>query len=158
MEIDRSIREKRLPAMLADFPPVRSAGLNLHFSGIGCRNSETGKCVGVLKTDARGNVSKYDFREQFHGAFRNLITSLTAFDLGLESLVSVKVMLINKEDWDALNDLWNDKFSDVPLGRRPVRTVGFYSGLPIENMIELDSMARLSIFQFVRLALQRRLP
>lgn len=158
MGIERYIREKRIPPMTSDFSPVRRAGLNLHFSGIGSRDPETGECVGIIERDADGSVLKYDFEQQYNRAMLTLRHSLAAFDLGLDALIELEPLLINKADWDTLNDLWRGSFKDVPRVKLPARTTAFWSGLPLDNFIELKALARLTPFQFIKLALQRRLP
>lgn len=157
-KIGRPGRESGPPPPAGDFPPVRRAGRTLHFSGIGHRDTMTNQCAGIISYDDAGQVLEYDFNQAWNRAMDNVELTLDELGLPFDTIVNIDVLLKNKADWATANDLWTQRFQEVPLHRRPTRTTAVYNDLPLHNQLELKPIGYLSIFQFLRLLLQRKLP
>ena len=124
---------------LANYPHARRAGDLLFVSGISCRqpdNSHVGVEVGL-----QGMIHR-DIARQTHAVIDNLQAILDAADAGLADLVDLTVFLIDMDDYDGFNEVYNEYF-DAQTG--PARTTVAVDELPHQNLaVELKAIAALS--------------
>ena len=78
--------------------------------------------------------------EQTHQVMKNLKTVLTAANSSLENVVFVRIYLVNFQDFDAMNAIYESYF--VP-GKLPARTCIGVTGLAVGASVEIDLIAKI---------------
>ena len=81
-----------------------------------------------------GNISN-----QTHQVMKNLQTVLTAANSSLENVVFVRVYLVNFQDFDAMNAVYESYFA---LDKLPARTCIGVTGLAVGASVEIDLIAK----------------
>ena len=76
---------------------------------------------------------------QTHQVMKNLQTVLTAANSSLENVVFVRVYLVNFQDFDAMNTVYESYFA---LDKLPARTCIGVTGLAIGASVEIDLIAK----------------
>ena len=77
---------------------------------------------------------------QTHQVMKNLQTVLTAANSSLENVVFVRIYLVNFQDFDTMNMVYESYF--VP-GKLPARTCIGVTGLAVGASVEIDLIAKL---------------
>ena len=77
---------------------------------------------------------------QTHQVMKNLKTVLNAANSSLENVVFVRVYLVNFEDFDTMNAIYESYF--VP-GKLPARTCIGVTGLAVGASVEIDLIAKI---------------
>lgn len=123
---------------LANYPHARRVGDLLFISGISSRrpdNTHEG-----VRIDADGKVHK-DCALQTRAVIENIAAILNHAGAGLENLVDLTVFLVDMNDYDAFNGVYNEYF-DAQTG--PARTTVAVHQLPHPNLlIEIKAVALL---------------
>lgn len=107
-----------LPTLLGHYSHVVKAGGFYHFCGIGARNPETNKEVGLLLNES-GQVVGGDITLQTHQVLDNLKAALHSVGCTLEDLVDITIYLKDMRDFMKYNLVYNDYFH---TDRCPART------------------------------------
>ena len=81
-----------------------------------------------------------DISNQTHQVMKNLKTVLTAANSSLEDVVFVRVYLLNFQDFDTMNAIYESYF--VP-DKLPARTCIGVTGLAVGASIEIDLIAKI---------------
>ena len=76
---------------------------------------------------------------QTHQVMKNLKSVLTAANSSLENVVFVRVYLLNFQDFDAMNTVYESYFT---LDKLPARTCIGVTGLAVGASIEIDLIAK----------------
>jgi len=76
---------------------------------------------------------------QTHQVMKNLQTVLTAANSSLENIVFVRVYLVNFQDFDAMNTVYESYFA---LDKLPARTCIGVTGLAVGASVEIDLIAK----------------
>ena len=76
---------------------------------------------------------------QTHQVMKNIQTVLTAANSSLENVVFVHVYLVNFQDFDAMNTVYESYFS---LDKLPARTCIGVTGLAVGASVEIDLIAK----------------
>ena len=76
---------------------------------------------------------------QTHQVMKNLQTVLTAANSSLENVVFVRVYLVNFQDFDAMNTVYESYFA---LDKLPARTCIGVTGLAVGASVEIDMIAK----------------
>ena len=76
---------------------------------------------------------------QTHQVMKNLKSVLTAANSSLENVVFVRVYLLNFQDFDAMNTVYESYFA---LDKLPARTCIGVTGLAVGASIEIDLIAK----------------
>jgi 2-iminobutanoate/2-iminopropanoate deaminase len=79
------------------------------------------------------------FEAQARKAFANLRALLVDEGVTLHEVVKATVYLVDMNDFAALNDVWNEQFSEEHL--RPTRTTVAVAALPLGAQIEVEAWA-----------------
>ena len=82
---------------------------------------------------------KGDISNQTHQVMKNLQTVLTAANSSLENVVFVRVYLVNFQDFDAMNTVYESYFA---LDKLPARTCIGVTGLAVGASVEIDLIAK----------------
>lgn len=77
---------------------------------------------------------------QTHQVMKNLIAVLTAANSSLENVVFVRVYLVNFQDFDSMNTVYESYFIRDKL---PARTCIGVTGLAVGASVEIDLIAKL---------------
>ena len=77
---------------------------------------------------------------QTHQVMKNLITVLTAANSSLENVVFARIYLVNFQDFDAMNAVYESYFVRDKL---PARTCIGVTGLAVGASVEIDLIAKL---------------
>ena len=80
-----------------------------------------------------------DIISQTHQVMKNLKNVLTAANTSLEDVVSVRIYLVNFQDFDKMNTVYESYFSSNKL---PARTCIGVSGLAVGASVEIDLIAK----------------
>ena len=80
-----------------------------------------------------------DIISQTHQVMKNLIHVLTAANTSLEDVVFVRIYLINFQDFDKMNAVYESYFSSDKL---PARTCIGVTGLAVDASVEIDLIAK----------------
>lgn len=124
------------PGALANYPHARRVGELVFVSGISCRQPDDSH-VGV-EVDMQGKVH-LDVAEQTHAVIDNLEAILDAAGCAIEDVVDLTVFLVDMDDYQAFNDVYNEYF-DAETG--PARTTVAVAELPHPNLaVELKAVA-----------------
>ena len=81
-----------------------------------------------------------DISKQTHQVMKNLKTVLTAANSSLENVVFVRIYLVNFQDFDAMNIIYESYFTP---GKLPARTCIGVTGLAVGASVEIDLVAKL---------------
>lgn len=126
------------PGALANYPHAHRAGDMLFVSGLSCRQADDSH-VGVTVVDV--DTIRRDVAAQTHAVIDNLEAILEAADAGLDDLVDLTVFLLDMDDYDAFNAVY-DEYFDAETG--PARTTVAVDELPHRNLaIEIKAVAYL---------------
>ena len=80
-----------------------------------------------------------DISNQTHQVMKNLKSVLTAANSSLENVVFVRVYLVNFQDFDAMNTVYESYFA---LDKLPARTCIGVTGLAVGASVEIDLIAK----------------
>ena len=80
-----------------------------------------------------------DITSQTHQVMKNLKTVLTAANASLENVVFVRIYLVNFQDFDAMNIIYESYFTP---GKLPARTCIGVTGLAVGASVEIDLIAK----------------
>ena len=80
-----------------------------------------------------------DIINQTHQVMKNLKHVLTAANTSLEDVVFVRIYLVNFQDFDKMNTVYESYFSSNKL---PARTCIGVSGLAVGASVEIDLIAK----------------
>ena len=82
-----------------------------------------------------------DIINQTHQVMKNLKNVLTAADISLEDVVFVRIYLINFQDFDKMNAVYETYFTSDKL---PARTCIGVTGLAVSASVEIDLIAKVA--------------
>ena len=82
-----------------------------------------------------GNIAS-----QTHQVMKNLITVLTAANSSLKNVVFVRIYLVNFQDFDKMNAVYESYFASDKL---PARTCIGVTGLAVGASVEIDLVAKI---------------
>ena len=82
-----------------------------------------------------------DIISQTHQVMKNLKHVLTAANTSLEDVVFVRIYLINFQDFDKMNAVYESYFTSDKL---PARTCIGVTGLAVEASVEIDLIAKIA--------------
>ena len=82
----------------------------------------------------KGSISN-----QTHQVMKNLISVLTAANSSLENVVYVRIYLVNFQDFDLMNTVYESYFVQDKL---PARTCIGVTGLAVGASVEIDLIAK----------------
>ena len=82
-----------------------------------------------------------DIISQTHQVMKNLKTVLTAANTSLEDVVFVRIYLINFQDFDKMNAVYESYFTSDKL---PARTCVGVTGLAVGASVEIDLIAKVA--------------
>ena len=82
-----------------------------------------------------------DIISQTHQVMKNLKRVLTAANTSLEDVVFVRIYLINFQDFDKMNAVYESYFASDKL---PARTCIGVSGLAVSASVEIDLIAKVA--------------
>ena len=80
-----------------------------------------------------------DIISQTHQVMKNLKKVLTAANTSLEDVVFVRIYLVNFQDFDKMNTVYESYFA---LDKLPARTCIGVSGLAVGASVEIDLIAK----------------
>ncbi len=80
-----------------------------------------------------------DIESQTHQVMKNLKTILTAANSSLKNVVFVRIYLINFQDFDKMNAVYENYFASDKL---PARTCIGVTGLAVGASVEIDLIAK----------------
>ena len=129
---------EKLTKPLANYPHYREVGGLIFLAGQGCRDPETGKCVGITHDLAHHKVSSHCIATQTKGVFDNIRRVLHTKGLDLNDLVDVTIFLKDFADFAIMNEIWNKTIDPVYA---PTRTTVVVADLPDDNFIEMKAIA-----------------
>lgn len=84
-----------------------------------------------------GNIVSADIKDQTRQCLLNMKTILEAASLGLENVVKANVFLKSMNDFDAINEVYKEFFSETP----PARVAVEVARLPKDAKVEIDAIA-----------------
>lgn len=128
-----------LTKAFATYAHTRKAGGLVFLAGQGCREPATDQCTGLTR-DSSGNITSYDIKAQTTGVLKNIERALAHEGLDRSHLVDVTVFLTDMQDFEPMNQIWNNFFAE---SRAPTRTTVAVSKLPGDNFIEMKAIAAL---------------
>ena len=128
---------EKLTKPFADYPHTRQVGGLVFLAGQGCRDPETGDYAGLTK-DPEGTVIAYDISAQTLGVLTNMERALKTSGLDRRHLVDVTVFLTTMDDFEAMNECWDQFFAECPS---PTRTTVAVKQLPGKNYVEMKGIA-----------------
>ena len=82
-----------------------------------------------------------DIISQTHQVMKNLKNVLTAANTSLEDVVFVRIYLVNFQDFDKMNTVYESYFASDKL---PARTCIGVSGLAVGASVEIDLIAKVA--------------
>ena len=82
-----------------------------------------------------------DIISQTHQVMKNLKHVLTAANTSLEDVVFVRIYLINFQDFDKMNAVYESYFASDKL---PARTCIGVTGLAVDASVEIDLIAKVA--------------
>ena len=82
-----------------------------------------------------------DIISQTHQVMKNLKNVLTAANTSLEDVVSVRIYLVNFQDFDKMNTVYESYFTSDKL---PARTCIGVTGLAVGASVEIDLIAKVA--------------
>lgn len=126
----------QLTKPFATYPHTRICGDLVFISGQGCRDPQSDAYAGT--TIENGSVVSYDIAAQTRGVLKNIERALASEQLTLADLIDVQVFLKTMEDFDQMNQVWNETFSNC---QAPTRTTVAVIDLPGHNFIEMKAIA-----------------
>ena len=81
-----------------------------------------------------------DITNQTHQVMKNLKAVLAAANASLENVVFVRIYLVNFQDFDAMNTIYESYFTP---GKLPARTCIGVTGLAVGASVEIDLIAKI---------------
>ena len=84
-----------------------------------------------------GNIISNKIDEQIEQIFKNIRGILNSEELDLNNIIKLTVFLIDLNDFDILNKIFNEKFGDY----FPARSVIEVSRLPKDSKVEIEFIA-----------------
>ena len=130
----------QLTKPLASYTHTRQVGDIVFVAGQGCRDPKTNEYRGITR-GPNGEIARYDIREQTRGVLANIEQALSAHNLSRRDIADVNVFLKSKQDFTAMNEVWNEFFKGCPA---PTRTTVFVVDLPGDNFVEMKAIARIA--------------
>jgi len=122
---------------LANYPHMREYNGLLYVSGTSSRRPDNTH-IGAIKSNDTGQW-KYDIRLQTQAVLENIKIMLCHAGVGLEHLLQVTVFLVDFQDYQGMNEVYNQYF-DAFSG--PTRTTVAVAQLPHVNLlIEIQATA-----------------
>lgn len=122
---------------LARYAHARRVGRLVFLAGQGARDPATDACAGLTR-DGTGRVVGHDVVAQTRAVFANIERALKTAGLDRRHLVDVTVFLTDMAEFDAMNRVWDDFFTEC---EPPVRTTVCVTRLPGDNFIEMKAVA-----------------
>jgi reactive intermediate/imine deaminase len=135
----RQIHSDSAPQPLGAYSHATRVGDLLFLSGQGARDPKTGKLIAPTR-DRAGRYAGYDVRQHTRACIENVKSVVESAGGSLADIVDVTVLLINMRDFAAFNEVYSEYFSES----RPARTTMAVAELPLENVIEIKAIARLT--------------
>lgn len=119
---------------LALYPHARIFGGLIHVAGTSSRRADNTH-EGVSIDPATGKVVAKDIREQTRAVLRNIEKILRAAhpNATLRHVVDLSVFLVDMQDYKAMNEVYNEFFTDAAAG--PTRTTVAVHQLPHPNLL-----------------------
>lgn len=130
------IHSERAAEPVGPYPHARRAGGLLFLSGIGPRQRGGGPIPGTTR-DSDGSVVAHDIGVQCEACFENVRAVLEAAGSGWNRIVDVTVFLTDMGDFQEMNRVWAEHFTE----NRPTRTTVEVTRLPTPIAIELKVIA-----------------
>ncbi|TYT61672.1 RidA family protein [Natrialba swarupiae] len=119
------IETEHAPASIGPFSQAIVDDGRIFVSGQGPVDPETGEIVST------------DIREQTHRTLKNVEAILEAAGSSLENTVKATVFVTDIDDYDAINEVYQEYFSDPYPARSAVQVVE----LPIDIGVEIEVIA-----------------
>ncbi|MWV41982.1 RidA family protein [Natrialba sp. INN-245] len=119
------IETEHAPASIGPFSQAIVDDGRIFVSGQGPVDPETGEIVST------------DIREQTHRTLKNVEAILEAAGSSLENTVKATVFVTDMDDYDAINEVYQEYFSDPYPARSAVQVVE----LPIDIGVEIEVIA-----------------
>ena len=95
--------------------------------------------AGQIALDPRtGNLVGDDVASQTNRVLDNLFAILKAGGSSFEHVVKATIYLIDMEDFQMVNSVYNERFSKFPPARSTVQVIG----LPLGAKVEIDMVAQ----------------
>ena len=113
------------PASIGPFSQALRDGDRIYVSGQGPIDPDT------------GNVVSEDIREQTAQTMENIGTILRAADQSLDEVVKTTVFVMNMEDYDAINEVYEEYVSEP----YPARSAIEVADLPVDIGVEIEVVA-----------------
>jgi 2-aminomuconate deaminase len=132
---------KTLTKPMATYVHARRVGDLLFVAGQGSRDPVTDAYAGVTR-DSSGRVIAHDIAAQTAAVLANVERALRAEGLSRADLVDVTVFLTDMDEFQAMNDVWNQFFAETPA---PTRTTVAVVRLPGDNFVEMKAIAAFSV-------------
>jgi enamine deaminase RidA (YjgF/YER057c/UK114 family) len=88
--------------------------------------------AGVISSDASGAIIADDFMSQARRTFANLVTTIEAAGCTAADVVHVTTYLVDRDDFDAFNEVFKETFADPYPARVTVLAQLIVPGLLIE--------------------------
>lgn len=119
------IKTEHAPASIGPFSQAIVDDGRIFVSGQGPVDPETGEIVST------------DIREQTHRTLKNVEATLEAAGSSLENTVKATVFVTDMHDYDTINEVYQEYFSDPHPARSAVQVVE----LPIDIGVEIEVIA-----------------
>jgi 2-iminobutanoate/2-iminopropanoate deaminase len=88
--------------------------------------------AGVISSDASGEIIADDFTSQARRTFANLVATIEAAGCTAADVVHVTTYLVDRDDFDAFNEVFRETFADPYPARVTVLAQLIVPGLLIE--------------------------
>ena len=121
----KEISTEDAPASIGPFSQALRDGDRIYVSGQGPIDPDT------------GNVVSEDIREQTAQTMENIGTILRAADQSLDEVVKTTVFVMNMEDYDAINEVYEEYVSEP----YPARSAIEVADLPVDIGVEIEVVA-----------------
>ena len=128
---------QQLTQALARYQHTKKVGNLLFVAGQGCRDPSSNLYVGLTR-DGTGKITSYDIVVQAAAVLANIERALATHQLSRRDLVDINVFLTDINDFDKMNQVWNNFFSEC---EPPTRTTVAVTKLPGDNFIEMKAVA-----------------
>lgn len=121
------INTNNAPASIGPFSQGIRDGNIIHVSGQGPIDPTTGEIIDG------------DIQDETHQALENIAAVLTAADAALDDIVKTTVFVRDMTNYDAINDVYADYFTQP----YPARSAVEVSDLPVDIGVEIEVQARI---------------
>lgn len=130
------LKSDRAPRPLGPYSHAVAAGPFLHLCGMGPRDPKTNGVPG-LRLDAEGRRLGYDIAAETRAVLENIRICLDDFGSSLDSIVEITVYLVDMADFQKMNAVWLEYFSE----HQPARTTVAVTALPGSISVEMKAVA-----------------